>query len=234
MTSLNSKKLGLEYALEVASSKNGRRFHRFVWLFLTHLFGRFYCKVEGIDREYLETPGPLIVAPVHRSNLDAPLLVTLTQRRLNFLGKESLFSPKPLAWFISALGGIPISRGVGDREALKAAQTLLEKEESIVVFPEGTRQTGTKVGEVYDGAAFLAARTGAKVVPVGIAGTEYAFPSGSKFPKRARVCYVVGKPMELSNPDGGRISAPQRKDFSEEIAVRLQEVFDAAHILNNS
>ena len=234
MTSLNSKKLGLEYALEVASSKNGRRFHRFVWLFLTHLFGRFYCKVEGIDREYLETPGPLIVAPVHRSNLDAPLLVTLTQRRLNFFGKESLFSPKPLAWFISALGGIPISRGVGDREALKAAQTLLEKEESIVVFPEGTRQTGTKVGEVYDGAAFLAARTGAKVVPVGIAGTEYAFPSGSKFPKRARVCYVVGKPMELSNPDGGRISAPQRKDFSEELAVRLQEVFDAALIRNNS
>ena len=234
MTSLNSKKLGLEYALEVASSKNGRRFHRFVLLFLTHLFGRFYCKVEGKAREYLETPGPLIVAPVHRSNLDAPLLVTLTQRRLNFLGKESLFSPKPLAWFISALGGIPISRGVGDREALKAAQTLLEKEESIVVFPEGTRQTGTKVGEVYDGAAFLAARTGAKVVPVGIAGTEYAFPSGSKFPIRARVCYVVGKPMELSNPDGGRISAPQRKDFSEELAVRLQEVFDAALIRNNS
>tara|TARA_Y100001970_G_scaffold151292_1_gene185384 strand:+ start:2740 stop:3444 length:705 start_codon:yes stop_codon:yes gene_type:complete len=234
MTSPNSKRLSLEYALEVASSKNGRRFHRFVWLFLTHLFGRFYCKVEGIDREYLDTPGPVIVAPVHRSNLDAPLLVTLTKRRLNFLGKESLFSPKPVAWFISALGGIPISRGVGDREALKAAQTLLEKEESIVVFPEGTRQIGKKVGEVYDGAAFLAARTGAKVIPVGIAGTEYALPSGAKFPKRTRVCYVVGEPMDLSNPEGGRISAPQRKDFSEELAIRLQEVFDEALAQNNN
>ena len=188
----------------------------------------------GIYFQYLYTPGPVIVAPVHRSNLDAPLLVTLTRRRLNFLGKESLFSPKPVAWFISALGGIPISRGVGDREALKAAQTLLEKEESIVVFPEGTRQTGTKVGEVYDGAAFLAARTGAKVVPVGIAGTEYSFPSGAKFPKRARVCYVVGEPMELSNPEGGRISAPQRKKFSDDLAVRLQEVFDEALARNNS
>ncbi len=234
MTSPNSKRLSLEYALEVASSKNGRRFHRFVWLFLTHLFGRFYCKVEGIDREHLDTPGPVIVAPVHRSNLDAPLLVTLTKRRLNFLGKESLFSPKPVAWFISALGGIPISRGAGDREALKAAQTLLEKEESIVVFPEGTRQTGTKVGEVYDGAAFLAARTGAKVIPVGIAGTEHSLPSGAKFPKRTRVCYVVGEPMELSNPEGGRISAPQRKDFSEELAIQLQKVFDEALARNNS
>ncbi len=224
----------LDYALSVASSKNGKRFHRFVWLFLTHIFGRFYCKVEGIDREYLETPGPLIVAPVHRSNLDAPLLVTLTQRRLNFLGKESLFSPRPVGWLISALGGIPISRGAGDREALKASQTLLETGESIVVFPEGTRQTGNKVGEVFDGAAFLAARTGAKIVPVGIAGTEHALPSGAKFPKRSRVCYVVGEPMELSNPHGGRVTAPQRKAFMEELALRLQGVFDEALVRNSN
>ena len=224
----------LDYALSVASSKSGKRFHRLVWIFLTHLFGRFYCKVDGKDSEYLETSGPLIVAPVHRSNLDAPLLVTLTRRRLNFLGKESLFSPKPLGWFISALGGIPISRGTGDREALKAAQILLEKGESIVVFPEGTRQIGNKVGEVFDGAAFLAARTGAKVVPVGIAGTECALPSGAKFPKRSRVCYVVGEPMELSSPQGGRVTAPQRKDFSEKLALRLQDVFDEALVRNNS
>ena len=224
----------LDYALSVASSKNGKRFHRFVWLFLTHIFGRFYCKVEGIDREYLETPGPLIVAPVHRSNLDAPLLVTLTQRRLNFLGKESLFSPRPVGWLISALGGIPISRGAGDREALKASQTLLETGESIVVFPEGTRQTGNKVGEVFDGAAFLAARTGAKIVPVGIAGTEHAHPSGAKFPKRSRECYVVGEPMELSNPHGGRVTAPQRKAFMEELALRLQGVFDEALVRNSN
>ncbi len=233
MTSPKKKRASLEYALAVASSRNGMRFHRLVWLFLTHLFGRYYCKVEGIDREYLDTPGPVIVAPVHRSNLDAPLLVTLTRRRQNFLGKESLFSPKPVGWFISALGGIPIARGTGDRGALQAAQTLLEKEESIVMFPEGTRQIGNKVGEVFDGAAFLAARTGAKVVPVGIAGTEHALPSGAKFPKRARVCYVVGEPMELSNPEGGRISAPQRKEFSEKLALRLQEVFDKALVQNN-
>ena len=71
-------------------------------------------------------------------------------------------------------------------------------------------------------------------MPVGIAGTEYSFPSGAKFPKRARVCYVVGEPMELSNPEGGRISAPQRKKFSDDLAVRLQEVFDEALARNNS
>ena len=234
MTSSKRQKTNIDYALSVASSKNGMRFHKMVWLFLTFVFGRFYCKVEGIDREYLETSGPLIVAPVHRSNLDAPLLVTLTRRRLNFLGKESLFSPKPVGWFISALGGIPISRGTGDREALKAAQTLLERGESIVVFPEGTRQIGNKVGQVFDGAAFLAARTGAKVVPVGIAGTEHALPSGAKFPKRSRTCYVVGEPMELSNPLGGRVTAPQRKIFMEELALRLQSVFDEALVRNNS
>ena len=92
--------------------------------------------------EYLDTTDPVIVAPTHRSNLDAPLLVTLDTRMFSFLGKGVIILPRAFGWFMSALGGIPISRGAGDREALKAAQTLIEKEESIVVFPEGTRQKG--------------------------------------------------------------------------------------------
>ena len=234
MTFPNKKGTGLEDALAIASSKNGKRFRKFVWYFLTYVFGRFYCKVNGVGKEYLDTTDPVIVAPTHRSNLDAPLLVTLNPRMFHFLGKESLFSPRAFGWFMSALGGIPISRGAGDREALKAAQSLIEEGESIVVFPEGTRQKGNKVGQVFDGTAFLAARTGARVIPVGIAGTEYALPSGSKFPKRTRVCCVVGEPMELSNPEGERVSAPQRKNFSDDLAVRLQEVFDEALARNNS
>ena len=234
MTSPNEKGIGLEDALTIASSKNGKRFRKFVWYFLTYIFGRFYCKVDGVGKEHLDTSNPVIVAPTHRSNLDAPLLVTLNPRMFHFLAKESLFSPRSLGWFMSALGGIPISRGAGDREALKAAQTLIEKGESIVIFPEGTRQKGDKVGEVFDGTAFLAARTGANVIPVGIAGTEDSLPSGAKFPKRTRVCCVVGKPMELSNPDGGRISAPQRRNFSNDLALCLQDVFDEALARNNS
>lgn len=226
-SSAKQQGISLDHALSIASSRSGRFVRRIVWK-ICSLFGRHYCKIGGSGWENLNTPGPLIVAPVHRSNLDAPLLVTLTSKMLYFLAKESLFSPKPLGWFLASLGGIPITRGAGDREALKAAQILLEKGESIVVFPEGTRQSGIRVGQVFDGAAFLAARTGAKIIPVGIAGTEQALPSGTKFPKKTNVCFVAGEPMELSNPNGGRVSTPQRKTFMEILASRLQNIFDQA------
>ena len=155
--------------------------------------------------------------------------------RLNFLGKESLFSPKPLAWFISALGGIPISRGTGDREALKAAQTLLEKEESIVVFPEGTRQVGDAIGEIYDGTAWLASKANTPVVPVGIAGTEVAMPTGSRFPSRVPVVVVVGEVLEPpEGPDGKRAKRSDLKLWTQELKIRLQDCQTRAReMLNN-
>ena len=50
LNDFSKNKLGLEDALAIASSKNGKRFRKFVWYFLTYVFGRFYCKVNGVGR----------------------------------------------------------------------------------------------------------------------------------------------------------------------------------------
>jgi len=212
-------------ALHIAASFGGRLFRKMVWYGI-RFFLYPYFRVKGKDAHHLDIPGPVILAPVHRSNLDAPLLVVQTPRMIHALAKESLFSSKPLAWVMSALGGVPVNRGAADRDALKAAQSLLEQGASIIVFPEGTRQLGETVGEVFDGAAFLAARTGAKVIPVGIGGTESALPAGSKIPRRTRVQIIVGEPMELKNIDGGRVPTSVRKAFTEDLKQQLQKVFD--------
>ncbi len=57
---------------------------------------------------------------------------------------------------------------------------MLERGEPLVLFPEGTRQTGPEVAHFFDGAAYLACRTGAPIVPVGLGGTEAAMRKGSK------------------------------------------------------
>ncbi|HJM27713.1 MAG: lysophospholipid acyltransferase family protein [Acidimicrobiales bacterium] len=211
-------------ALKIAASFWGRFFRKMVWYGIRVFLYPFF-RVEGSGAHHLEIPGPVILAPVHRSNLDAPLLVVQTPRMIHALAKESLFSSKPVAWIMSALGGVPVNRGAADRDALKAAQSLLEEGASIIVFPEGTRQIGDVVGDVFDGAAFLAARTGAKVIPVGIGGTEHALPPGGKTPRRVRVRIVVGEPMELKNHDGGRVPTSVRKAFTEDLKHQLQEVF---------
>ena len=187
-----------------------------------------YFRVRRRGRENLDIEGPVIVAPVHRSNLDTPLLSGMSRRRLRALSKESLFANRYFGAFLAALGAFPVRRGVADREAMREAVKMLEAGEQMVVFPEGTRQTGARVGEVFDGMSYLASRTGAAIVPVGIAGTEAAMSTGTRLPRPVRVAMVAGPPIR---PPDGRMSRPEMSRFSETVRERLQEVFDEARAL---
>ncbi len=187
-----------------------------------------YFRVKRLGTEHLDIAGPVIVAPVHRSNLDTPLLSGMSRRRLRALSKESLFSNRLFGAFLAALGAFPVRRGVADLEAMREAVKMLEAGEQMVVFPEGTRQTGTQVGEVFDGMSYLASRTGAAIVPVGISGTEAAMSTGTRLPRPVRVAMVAGPPIR---PPEGRMTRPQMSRFSETVRERLQEVFDEAQAL---
>jgi 1-acyl-sn-glycerol-3-phosphate acyltransferase len=187
-----------------------------------------YFRLRHHGAEHLAILGPLIVAPVHRSNLDAPLVVALSTRRAKSLAKVSLFSSRPVGWIMAALGGFPVERGSADRQALDAATELLRAGEAVVVFPEGTRQSGPTVAELFDGAAFLSARTGAPVVPVAIAGTEAAMPPGVRFPRRTRVAIVVGPPIPPPVAEGERLTLRRRREVSAELRSVLQDLLDEA------
>lgn len=187
-----------------------------------------YFRVRRRGREHLDIVGPVIVAPVHRSNLDTPLLSGMSHRRLRALSKESLFSNRYFGAFLAALGAFPVRRGAADREAMREAVRMLEAGEQVVVFPEGARQTGTRVETVFDGVSYLASRTGAVIVPVGIAGTEAAMSTGTRLPRPARVAMVAGPPI---HPPQGRMSRPAMSRFSATVQERLQAVFDEAQSL---
>ncbi|MXW95389.1 MAG: 1-acyl-sn-glycerol-3-phosphate acyltransferase [Acidimicrobiaceae bacterium] len=187
-----------------------------------------YFRVRRRGKEHLDIEGPVIVAPVHRSNLDTPLLSGMSRRRLRALSKESLFSNRYFGAFLAALGAFPVRRGAADREAMREAVKMLEAGEQMVVFPEGTRQTGARVGEVFDGMSYLASRTGAAIVPVGIAGTEAAMSTVARLPRPVRVAMVAGSPIR---PPEGRMTRPEMRRFSEMVRERLQEVFDEAQAL---
>ena len=216
-------------SIAIANSRAGRAVYELARFLITNVLYRWFRLVHR-GQANLDVEGPLILAPVHRSNLDAPLLAALTARRTKALGKESLFAVRGVGWIMSALGGFPVSRGAADREALRAAQELLEAGEAVIVFPEGTRQTGQEVAEVFDGAAFLAARTGAKVIPVGIAGTEAAMPPGARIPRRSKVAIVVDEAMDPPTVAGKRLSLSERRAYTAHLQDRLQRVFDEAII----
>ena len=196
---------------------------------LTRLFIRVvlwsYFRLGVSGREHLAGDAALIIAPVHRSNLDSLLLAPLTRRRFRSLAKESLFQVRPLAWFMAALGAFPVRRGSADRESLRAARLLLDEGATLLVFPEGGRQRGDEIGELFDGAAYLAARTGAPVVPVGIAGTEEAMAQGARLPRPCRVQVVVGPALPPPDPSAKRSAL---RAWTADLLANLQSAQQAA------
>lgn len=209
----------------------------FAWTVRALVYPYFSLRSSG--KEHLNLPGPLIIAPVHRSNLDVPLIAPLSKRHIRSLAKDSMFKGRLASWFSASIGAVPVRRGQADRQALEMTKQLLLDGEAVLVFPEGTRQHGPEVETIFDGCAYLAAKCDAPVVPVGIAGTEEAMPSGVKIPKRKKVAICVGEPMWFrseardskaeSHTAGGRMAA--RREFSEQLRQRLQELMDEAESL---
>lgn len=192
-------------------------------------FARVWLRLSVRGHEQVPKDGPFILAPVHRSNIDFLLVLICTKRRIRFLAKNTLFKG---FWdtLFTALGGIPVARGTADREALQACVQVIEAGEPLVVFPEGARQYGPEVQELFDGAAFIQSRTGAPIVPVGIGGSETAMPKGAKFIKPRRVVVVVGPTLTAPETDGPKAKRASIRARTAELHTVLQDLFDEAQV----
>lgn len=187
---------------------------------LAQLF--FRPRVRG--RQNIPLTGPVLVAPIHRSNLDFAFTLFISPRKVFFMAKDSLFKVPVLGSALIQLGAFPVKRGTADRESLRSAEEVLTGGHALILFPEGTRKYGPHVEPLHDGAMFIAARTGATVVPVGIAGTDRALPDGAKFPRPVKVHVVVGAPIAPPNFEG-RPTRTQIAEKTEELRRALQAVY---------
>ncbi len=181
--------------------------------------------------ERLPTSGPYVLAPTHRSGWDIPLASLVTRRRVRFMGKASVYRVPVLGVVLRYLGGLPVERGTPDRMALQALLDCLAGGEPVVVYPEGTRQTGREVGPVFDGSAWVAARAEVPIVPVGIAGSEGIIRRGSRRPRFPKIVVVVGEPIAAIARDGGAVPRARVKELSARLQDGMQHAQDEAHAL---
>ncbi len=209
------------------SSLPSRALYRVVRFFVCDLF-RLYTRMEIEGREHLPETGPYVLAPIHRSYVDTPIAGALTRRRLRFMGKDTMWKYRPLGWLFSALGAFPVRRGTADREALKRCITVLERGEPLVLFPEGERKDGPAVHPLKDGAAFVAARAGVPIVPVGIGGSARVMPRHARFVRPHKVHVVIGAPIRAEVGTSGRASRRAVSELTVRLHDELQRLFDAA------
>ena len=180
------------------------------------VFGRAVSRVrvEGAIDD-LPKDGPLILAANHASNLDAVVLgawlIPMLGRRIQWLGKKELFAWPIVGWVAANNGVHPVDRGAADVEAFRLARRILDEGHVLFVFPEGTRSPDGSLQTAHDGLASLALRTGAPIVPIGIAGSSKVWPRGQTLPHPGgHVAIRVGRsfrPAELLPPEADRRSA---------------------------
>jgi len=182
----------------------------------------FRPKVTGA--QHIPGEGPVLIAPIHRSNVDFAFTLFMSRRKVFFMAKDSLFRIPMVGSLLRHLGAFPVHRGSADRESMTLAEQVLHQGHALVLFPEGTRKEGRAVAPLHDGAMFVAARTGAIVVPVGIGGSDRAMPKGAKLPRPAKVRIIVGEPIDPPISEG-RVSRSAVAAKSEELRRELEALY---------
>ncbi len=158
----------------------------------------FHLSATGIDR--LPRTGPAVLVSNHVSWLDPIILPLVLPRKPGFLAMEELWRMPVVSLVMRSYGrlAIPLHRGAFDATALKRALEALKNGALLIVFPEGGISPDGRVQPFHRGAALLASRTGAPIVPVAIAGSRDALPLGGFVPRLRPITIRIGTPIDVT------------------------------------
>ncbi len=164
-------------------------FYRFIrnaaWVLCRIIFPTKVTGVENIPAE-----GPVLICSNHVSMVDPVLIATSFYRQITFMAKKELFATKFTNWFFRNLGMVPVDRGSSDIAALRVCIEALNEGRLLGIFPQGHRFKRDENRELQNGAALMALRSKAVVVPAHVSAPLKAF---------RRNTIRFGKPVDLSD-----------------------------------
>jgi cytidylate kinase len=181
-------------------------------------------RVEG-DLAGLPRSGPMIMAANHASSADPVLIgAFLNQvlgRPLNWLGKRELVEFWLTGWAFRIAGIHPVDRDAADLEAFRTAMRILEADQVLAVFPEGTRSRDGGLQQVREGVGMLALRSGALVLPVAVIDSDILWPRGRLLPRFGKKVTVrYGTPFSVG-AELEKAGIPPRGRQATEAATRI-------------
>lgn len=183
-----------------------RAFRRFAHGLLK-LVAKICLQVSAEGLEHIPKNGPLLIVINHLGDADTPVLISSLPFMPDALGKIELYDFPILGKLMDWYGVIWLHRGRPDKRALRAALDGLAQGRVIIIAPEGRYSVTGALEQGTDGAAFLAYKSGAPILPIAVIGTENANVYGHmRRLRRAPVRLRVGTLLWLED------SAEDRKE----------------------
>lgn len=182
-------------------------------------------KLTVIGEENVPTDEAVLYVSNHRSMADVVVTYARCPGLTGFVSKDVVNKVPALRAWMKRLHCEFLNRH-DVKEGLKTILSCIEKVKngiSIFIFPEGTRnknkEDSTDIGEFKDGSFKIASKTGCKIVPVAITGTNGIFEDHFPFIRSANVIIEYGKPIRFSE-----LEKEDQKHVGAYFQMQIQEM----------
>jgi len=179
---------------------------------------KIVARIDLTGLEHVPLRGAFVMVTNHLSSFDTLSLVGLAPvRPATAFGAIEHRSDFITGWALDKLGVIWVRRGEADREAVKIALEELKAGTAVGVAIEGTRSRTGGLLPGKPGAAYLANRAQAPIVPMAIWGTEQVIRNLKRL-RRSTIHIRIGPVIRLPE---GRATAAQLAAYTDQIMLTL-------------
>ncbi|WP_431193388.1 lysophospholipid acyltransferase family protein [Trichocoleus desertorum] len=196
-------------------------YHLFKWSVVSPML-HSYFRGRIYGAEHVPHQGPLVIVSNHASDFDPPIVSCCVRRPVAYMAKEELFQVPVLKQAIRLYGAYPVKRGSADRSAIREAMAALDQGWAAGIFLQGTRTVDGRIPSPKLGAALIAAKTQAPLLPVSLWGTQAIIRKGSATPRPVPLTIRIGQPIP-----------PPRSTEREELEAVTQQCVEVIHAMHD-
>lgn len=195
-------------------------YHFIKMLVMVYLRMVLSVRVKGLEN--IPKKGAAVLIANHPSTLDGFLILTILQRKFNTLVNSRFFYNRIYRWFLIKLGAFPVENGGDNKISLIEVEGKLDKNELLLIFPEGKVNDADELLKLKNGFVYLATNAKVPVIPIVIYGSHIVMKSRRFSPNRGKI-YINILPSIVLNDKIDSLEKENVESISKDIKNMMME-----------